>query len=355
MNTGCGGGGGNTGTVNFPVLVFSDVHFDPLYDGTLFQNLVSEDISQWPTIFRGSSTTTPSAWGTDTNYPLLASALSSISQNVGACPFVIFSGDILCHFLAQRFYVANGTPDPLNPSTTDQAAMIAFTDKTVAFFMQQVRLAVGNIPVFFALGNADSYTGLGPDSTFLLNNAEAYYTQFVNGTVDQQTFLNTFTSGGYYTAEPPDTDLRVIGLNTFEFSPPGFPLPDYSNAVTAELAWFDSALGSAQADRKNVWLIMHVPPGAAITQTAANVNGSGQITSAGTTMMWDQGYQDHFLQILSNYPGLITHTFGAHTHMDEYRIVSSNNVIEITGGITPYFGNNPAYKIFTFSPGHAGH
>ena len=94
---------------------------------------------------------------------------------------------------------------------------------------------------------------------------------------------------------------------------------------------------------------MHVPPGAAITETAPNVNGSGQITSAGTTMMWDQGYQGHFLQTLSNYPGLITHTFGAHTHMDEYRIVSSNNVIDITGGITPYFGNNPAYKIFTFS------
>ena len=97
--------------------------------------------------------------------------------------------------------------------------MVAFTDKTVAFFMQQVRSAVGNIPVFFALGNADSYTGLGPDSTFLFNNAQAYYTQFVNGTVDQQTFLNTFTSGGYYTADPPGTNLRIIGLNTFEFLP----------------------------------------------------------------------------------------------------------------------------------------
>ena len=220
MNTGCGGGPSSTGTGNFPVLVFSDVHFDPLYDGTLFQNLVNEDISLWPGIFNGSSTTTPSAWGTDTNYPLLASALSSIRQNVGACPFVIFSGDILCHYLAQRFYVANGTPDPLNPSTTDQAAMTAFIDKTVAFFMQQVKSAVGSIPVFFALGNADSYTGLGPDSTFLSNNAQVYYNQFVNGTVDERTFLNTFTSGGYYTAEPVGTNLRIIGLNTFEFSPP---------------------------------------------------------------------------------------------------------------------------------------
>ena len=85
--------------------------------------------------------------------------------------------------------------------------------------MEQVRSSVGNIPVMFAVGNSDSYTGLGPDSSFLSNTAELYYTNFLNGTVDHQTFLNTFTSGGYYSAEPPGTNLMVIGLNTFEFSP----------------------------------------------------------------------------------------------------------------------------------------
>jgi hypothetical protein len=35
--------------------------------------------------------------------------------------------------------------------------------------------------------------------------------------------------------------------------------------------------------------------------------------------------------------------------MDEYRIMSSSEVLEITPAIAPYFGNNPAFKIFTFS------
>ncbi len=353
--TGCGssGGGGGSSTTttagNFPVLVFTDVHFDPFYDETLFPALNAADPSQWASIFQTSTVTAPSAWGTDTNYPLLALTLANIKQNLGASPFVIFTGDILGHFLAQRFYAATGA-SLLNPSATDQAAMQVFTDKTVSFFMQQVRAAVGNLPVFFALGNADSYTGLGPDSAFLSNNAELYYTQLLNGTVDQQTFLSTFTNGGYYIAEPAGTNLMVIGLNTFEFSPPDPPLlPDWSVAVAAQLAWLDSTLASAQTAGKNVWLIMHVPPGAAITSTAANVGSNGQITAAGTTMMWDQDYQTNFLGILAKYPGLIAHTLAAHTHMDEFRIMSPGNVLDITGGITPYFGNNPSFKVFTFS------
>jgi hypothetical protein len=35
--------------------------------------------------------------------------------------------------------------------------------------------------------------------------------------------------------------------------------------------------------------------------------------------------------------------------MDEYRILSTSDVLEITPGISPYFGNNPAFKVFSFS------
>ncbi len=350
--TACGGGSPAAGTDppnNFPVVVFTDVHFDPLYDETLFPALVSADAGQWANIFQTSGVTAPSAWGKDTNYPLLARALSSITQNLGASPLTIFTGDIIGHYVPQRFYVLYGTKDPLDPAAADVAAMHAFIDKTVAFFMQQVRSSVGNIPVMFALGNADSYTGLGPDSSFLSDTAELFYTEFLNGTVDHQTFLTTFTSGGYYSAEPAGTNLMVIGLNTFEFSPPDPLLPDASSAVAAELAWFDATLASAQAGGKKVWLLMHVPPGAVISQTAQDADSNGHVTPAATTMMWNQDYQARFLAILLKYPGLITQTLAAHTHMDEYRIMSPDSVLDITPGITPYFGNDPAFKVFTCS------
>jgi sphingomyelin phosphodiesterase acid-like 3 len=340
----CGGDSGTNNTNNnFSVIVFSDVHFNPFYDPSLFPELVSADAGQWASIFKTSTITAPSAWSNDTNYPLLALALSSIKQDMGASPLIIFTGDILGHNFPKTFFNLYGSQNP--PDALDVAAMKAFTDKTVAFFMEQVRSSVGNIPVMFAVGNSDSYTGLGPDSSFLSDTAELYYTQFVNGTVDHQTFFDTFTSGGYYSAEPTGTNLMVIGLNTFEFSP--YFGDTTSSAVTAELAWLDSTLASAQAKGKKVWLLMHVPPGADKYSTAQSADSKGHIASA--TMMWNQDYQASFLQILSRYPGVITLTLAAHTHMDEYRIMSPNDVLEITPSIAPYFGNNPAFKVFTFS------
>lgn len=336
---GCGG----SGTSNFPVVVFSDVHFNPFYDPSLFEALNAADVDQWADIFRTSGVTAPSTWGQDTNYPLLALALSNIRQNLGASPLVIFTGDILGHGLSIQFY-EKIKGSPLNAA--DVAAMKAFLRKTDAFVLQQVRSSVGNVPVMFALGNSDSYSVIEPsDSSFLSDTAELYYRQFLNGTVDHQTFLNTFTSGGYYAAEPAGTNLVVIGLNTYEFSP-AFK-DKYAEAVDAQLTWLDTMLNSARARGKRVWLLMHVPPGADKYQTAQSADSNGHLTTA--TMMWNQGYQKSFLQILSQYPGLITQTLAAHTHMDEYRIMSPGNPADTTPGIAPYFGNNPAFKVFTFS------
>jgi hypothetical protein len=353
----CGGGsggssgagvGGSDPAPTFPVVVFTDLHFNPFYDPSLFSALKAADSGQWASIFQTSGVTTPSAWGADTNYPLLALTMSAVRQNSGASPLVIFTGDILGHYLPQTFYTLNGS-SVLNPTPADVAAMKAFTDKAVAFVMAQVRAAAGSVPVMFALGNADSYTGLGPDATFLANTAQLYYTQFLNGTVDRQAFLSTFTAGGYYSADMANTDLTLIGMNTFEFSPPNPYMSDMSTAVYAQLDWLDSALASARTRGRKVWLLMHVPPGADIYSTARSADSNGRLTSA--TMMWNADYQTRFLQILSRYPGLVTFTLGAHTHMDEYRIVSDDIVLDTTPGIAPYFGNNPAFKVFTVSRG----
>ena len=354
--SGCTGTGNGTNTANnnFPVVVFSDVHFNPFYDPSLFPALVAADADQWAGIFQTSKITAPSVWGADTNYPLLALALSSIKQNLGTSPLIIFTGDILGHDFPKTFfelYYGNlGVPVPddaaIEADVAAVAAMKAFADNTVAFFMGQVRSTVGGIPIMFAVGNSDSYIGALPEPSFLSNTAELYYTNFLNSIVDHQSFLDTFTTGGYYSADLPGTNLMVIGLNTVMLN---YDFGDtFKSAVDAELAWFDSTLASAQAAGKKVWLLMHIPPGADKYSTAQNVDDNGHITTA--TMMWNQDYQTRFLQILSNYTGTIALTLAAHTHMDEYRIMSpTNNVLEITPSIAPYFGNNPAFKIFTFS------
>jgi hypothetical protein len=354
LNSGCGGGS-NTANSNFPVVVFSDVHFNPFYDPTLVSALVNEnDTGKWAGIFQTSGLG-PSSRGGDTNYQLLVLALSGIQQNLGASPLAIFTGDILGHGLPQMFYQQlNGTEIPRD--LADVAAMKAFTDKVVSFFMDQVRAAVRNIPVMFAVGNGDSYSGYGPnildssmqpDNSFLVNTAGLFYTKFLNGTADHQAFLNTFTIGGYYSAEPAGTNLMVIGLNTILFCQGFSSGPDANDSiVAAELDWLDSRLSAAEVKGKKVCLLMHAPPGGVPSATAALLN-NGKISSA--VMMWYPAYQTRFLQIISNYPGIISLTLAGHTHMDEYRILPSADALEITPSISPWFGNDPAFKVFAIS------
>lgn len=331
---------GPFGGPDFPVLAFSDVHFNPVYDPKLVPALDAADASQWDSIFKTSLLTTPSAAGADTNYPLFVRALESLRQNMGTSPFLLYTGDLLGHGISYYY--------PLYTGNTSPAAMQAFTNKAVTFVTQQIRSAVGSIPVFFAVGNCDSYTGYGPDSGFLANTADAYYSQLLNSSVDHPSFLTSFKTGGYYSAEPKGTRIMVIGLNTIQFSPLVQNSDGSENnaaAVDAELAWFDAQLASAKTAGKKVWLLMHAPPGADEGTTAKSIAANGHLASA--TMMWEPNYQATFMQVLSKYPGVIAMTLAGHTHMDEFRIMSAGNVLEIVPGISPVFGNDPAFKVFT--------
>jgi hypothetical protein len=353
LATGCGGNTDTGPASTFPVAVFSDIHFNPYYDPKLFNQLVVADPSQWAGVFDQSTLTAPSAWGADTNYPSLVLALTGLKQTMGDSPLVIFTGDILGHYFSQTFFslyyagLGRAVPNAADivKDTTAVAAMEAFADNTLSFFMDLVRSSVGSVPVMFVLGNADSYLGLAPEPSFLAKNAETFYAKFVKGAVDHAEFLTTFKSGGYYSAEPAGSGVMVIALNTTTFVP---YLKEWEqSAVDIELAWLDARLAAAKGAGKKVWLLMHVPPGADI-YTTATTDFKGNQTST-VTMMWDPAYQTTFLQIVAKYPGLIAMTLAAHTHMDEFRIYSPGNVLEITPSITPYFGNNPGFRVFSIA------
>ena len=337
---GCGGSSDANGNV-FPVLAFSDLHFNPLYDTdpVLINKLVAADPSQWASIFATSKITTLSPFASDTNYPLLVLTMESIKKNLGASPMILYTGDLLGHGISYWLGQYTGITDP--------AVIQQFSTNTASFVTEQIRSAVGKTPVFFAVGNCDSYTGYGPDSVFLSKTADFYYSNMLNSSGDHQAFLASFQTGGYYSVEPAGTNVMVIGLNTIAFSP-SVQNADGSEinaaAVDAQLAWFDTRLAAAKAANRKVWLLMHAPPGADEGTTAKSVQANGHLPSS--TMMWEPNYQASFMQILSKYPGLISMTLAGHTHMDEYRIMMPGNVLEIVPGISPVFGNDPAYKIF---------
>jgi sphingomyelin phosphodiesterase acid-like 3 len=340
----------------YQVVTVSDIHFNPLYDPSLYSSLVAADASQWAGIVQTSKVTSPTGGGTDTNYPLLMLTLAHMKQHMGGSPVVLFTGDLLGHYIPESFSCAynNVKLPPMVPPTkcpplpqAETAAMQQFIDKTFAFVAAQIRAAVGNAPVIYVPGNIDTYqvAGMGPDSNFLTNNAGTVYNQFLNGSVDQQTFLSTFTSDGYYSAEPLGPQLRVIGLNSNSFVTAA---PSSTEAAT-ELGWLNSQLASAQAAGQKVWILMHVPPGANSQAMAADT--PGQLGEDNVSMNWNMSVQATFMTTLEKYSSEVTLILAGHTHMDEYRMLPSGNVLEQLPGISPCFGNNPAYKILTISKG----
>ena len=352
----------------YTVVAISDIHFNPLANPALFTSLVAQPASQWKSIFDNDQTTNPAppaTFGTDTNYPALELALTALKQNLGSSPVVLFSGDMLGHDLTQCFYeldTASTLPAQLKPAAcpviptttptkTETAAMQSFLDKTMAFVSTEIRANVGNVPVIFVPGNIDTYdiAGTGPDAQFLSDNASTYYTQLLNSSIDQASFQSTFTTLGSYTAPILNSKVLVIALdsNPFAQSPDAPPLDPY-----AELTWLDSQLSAAQAAGQKVWLMMHVPPGANTTETAQYA-AKNAAPSPGVddeaAMMWQPQYQAEFMLILEKYPGLIAMGITGHTHMDEFRVLPTGDVLFGIPGISPVFGNNPAFKIFTIA------
>jgi sphingomyelin phosphodiesterase acid-like 3 len=334
----------------YRVVTISDLHFNPFYDPSLYSQLVTADPSQWAGIFQGSKIAAPTVAGNDTNYTLLEITLASTKQQMGNSPVLLVTGDLLGHYIPTNFYTAyyHPAPVPATPSRAAVTAMQQFIDKTVAFVALQIRAAAGNAPVMFAVGNIDTYdlAALGPDTPFLLNNARIIYTQFLGNSGDEQTFTTTFTNGGYYSAQLLGSNLMVIVLNTNSFVD-GAPTNADANA---ELDWLNFQLATAQAAGQKVWILMHVPPGANSQGTAQNSVKAGtpsEVSEQTTEMMWDSVNQETFLQMLGNYPGVVTLMLAGHTHMDEYRILSTGNVLEQLPSISPCFGNNPAFKVIT--------
>jgi hypothetical protein len=225
--------------------------------------------------------------------------------------------------------------------------MKAFALKTVTFVVQQIRAALGTVPVYFTLGNWDSYAasfGLLPNDPFLADTAGVFFDGFLAGATERVTFEPTYRAGGYYAAGVPGSSLVVVGLNTIFLAPQS---PSGTGAAaTQELEWLDATLDSARASGRPVWIVTHVPPGGDLATTGSDVDPQGHITQP--TMMMQAELQAELLAILAAHRDVVTAAFTGHTHMDEYRLAA----IALQGlpGVTPLLGNSPAFRTYTVSP-----
>jgi sphingomyelin phosphodiesterase acid-like 3 len=330
-------------------LLIADLHFDPLSDPAIVKQLIAAPASNWETIFAGSGQTGYAHSPQDTNYPLLNSALTAAASQTqtladvakggdGAksADFAIALGDYLRHDFEAAF-VKTGA---------DQKEFAAFATKTAVYVSRTLQAKLG-VPVYLALGNDDSPCGdykMAPGSPFLAALADS-----LDVLVQNPEAAADFRAGGFYELPHPTVpNYEILVLNSVLWS--SFYSncgADKSDPGAAELDWLSSKLYRAKTLGNRVILVMHIPPG------IDSYNSAKAGSNKPATEFWQNRYFTRFGELMQSYGEIVEVAFAGHTHMDDFRVLSTPSgaavAFRITPAVSPIFGNNPAFSICDYS------
>ena len=323
------------------VLVMSDLHFDPMADPGLVDQLAAVEPEQWSAVLDSSSDRSLGRYGRDSNWMLLRSALRHMAETLPKPVFVLISGDFLAHGFRSEFDAA--------AKDHSDAAYRIFVRKTMQFLGLQLEQNFPATPILPALGNNDEECGdyqLQPGGPFLADTLPIL--RRLVGTAGGPGIDRDWKGYGNYTARA--GGIRVLSTNT------NFLSIHYRNACgssadgdpgRATLAWLEAELAAAKEAGERVWLVYHIPPG--IDGFATLRQGACPDTMI---PMWDQTHAAAFLALLRRYADTVAAGFAGHTHMDDFRLIGDAEgrygFALITPAVSPIFGQNPAFRTVAY-------
>lgn len=337
-------------------LVVSDIHFNPMLglNRQQFQKLEKLPAEAWPEYYR-SLEQPLSAYGNDSNYALMTSALDAAKERLPKPAFVLYPGDFLAHDWQANYDRLASESIAENP-----VAYRAFTNKALAVIAAEFDRRFPQTPVLATLGNDDSYCGdywIQPDGEFLAAFADAWK-PLLRDSVDENAFEQSFRSLGAYRAELPGLPAdRVLVLNSVFWSASyccAYHAPVQDNCCDcvspgakpgrALMSWLKEELAHAREAKERVWLLMHVPPG---IDSYMEEKASGKSSAA---ELWTEEFLTRYLTLVDEYRNVLHVSFTGHTHMDDYRIDRIDNepilLHKVAPAVSPIFGNNPAFQVF---------
>ncbi len=330
------------------ILSVTDIHFSPFHDSLTVKQLIQAPYVQWDTVFSQIEDNKIAVYDEETTPGLLELLLESMGKQKEKISAVIFTGDILAHDFNDLFYQYSGD--------TLEKAKNNFIDKTMGYVSLKLRQTFPSAPIYFSLGNNDSYEGdykIVDEGIFLQNTTNLFYKNFIDPEADtindkggEDGFYTTYPAHGYYNQKfPVIKNCRIIGLNTIFFS------VKYSEASPGkeELDWLEQQLLASEQAGEKVWVLLHIPPG-------INVYSSQEKSTQQTTrvlLFWQQPYNQRYLELVQRYHKTIVTSFAGHTHMDDFRLIYDQDTlnkvplgfIHISPSVSPVFGNNPSFQI----------
>lgn len=332
-------------------LSLADIHFDPFIachtENTspcpLIQKLQQAPASKWADIFATYDATHPEH-RQDSNISLFKSALVAARQAADQeqARFVIILGDFLGHDF--------GTYYKKYASDKTSAGKHAFIEKTMQFISLEINNTFHGMDIYPVVGNNDSYTG---DYSSIVNgeffhNTAEDWSDFIKSSKNRAAFLQQFPKAGYYSVTlSQQPNLRFIFMNTVLFSSKARG-KGVDAAAQQQLAWLEDELNAAHQNKQKVYIAMHIPPGIDVYTTL-------KTRLLTLVQFWKPEYVERYEGLLRQHADDVYAVFSGHLHSDWFQVLTfsdSEAEIPVTGtpSISPLFGNNPGFKIYSYSP-----
>jgi sphingomyelin phosphodiesterase acid-like 3 len=325
----------------------SDVHFDPFASCRLLTispcrflvKLQHAPWQDWEGIFENDDKSSP-AVGSDSDYALLKSSITAMKKTAAEQQprFGFFLGDFLAH--NYRVQYALYTHDVTKEGYEE------FVKKTYQFLIHEYAQAFPNIDIYPALGNNDAYEDyqIEPNGKLLHQQAEIW-AGLIKDKTNSDLFASQFSRGGYYTVLLPNTkNQRLIVLDSVLFSR-HIDGDNNKLAATMELDWLHRKLAAAAANNESVIIACHIPIGVDVYATMKNYLKSVE-------EFWQKTDNVAFENLVKQYSSNIKIILAGHIHMDNFEIMNRENLpvaISFTPSISPIYGNNPSYKMYTYN------
>lgn len=349
-----------------PVVLVSDIHFEPFWDPAKARKLAAAPVSEWRAILASAPSPDQArgfaaveracpTHGQDTAYPLYASSLRAMRAAGAGASFVAVSGDLISHSFDCKYKA-------VFPHSTPEAFR-SFVQKTVDYVIGELYGDFPGVPVYVALGNNDSDCGdyrMDANGAFLAATGREVTREFPEA--ERAGALATFAEGGYYSiALPaPAKNARLLVLNDI------FMAKNYAScrglkedgAADEQIAWLGRQLAEARRRGQKVWVMGHIPPGVDLHATVAKMEnvcgGHGPSMFLSSKKMADT---------MVEYGDVIQLAIFAHTHMDEIHLLRNDGSGAASGGkgvavkmvpsISPVHGNHPSFTVAWVDPATA--
>jgi sphingomyelin phosphodiesterase acid-like 3 len=348
-----------TGTL--PVLMLSDIHFDPFRDPAKAAKLAAAPVAEWEAILRQPNSPTQAAdfaalqrtcgasKGLDSDHTLLVSALEAARTHAAGAKFVTVSGDLLVHQFDCRFQTLVG-----------KTGLEAFAAKTADYVVKRVEASFPGVPVYVALGNNDSGCGdykLDEDDTFLSGSSDAVVHGLHGASpAEVKQAREDYDKGAYFavTLPAPMVKTRLLVFDDMYMSRKyttcaGKADPRGSADVSA---WLTQQLDAARQQGEKVWVMAHIPTGIDVYSTLRK----GDVCAGTPETFLSTDATDGLAGMLVAHEDVVKLAIFGHTHMDEMKLLTkedgSGGGVPVKGvaSISPVNSNLPSITVARIDP-----